>query len=132
MQDRIAQELALLRRSYPETEYRPDGQWVRIPGYRVLSDLWKDKTVTVAFQIPTGYPGQAPYAFYVQPPPRLKDSDQRPTNNYEEPASGIPFDGAWGKFSWQQDGWRATADLASGSNLLNFVRTFKDRFQEGA
>lgn len=130
MKDRIEAELKLLRQYYPDTEYREEGNWFRIPAYPVTATAWNVDSVAVAFQAPIGYPGQPPYAFYVRPGLRVKNTDQRP-GNYEEPAGGVPFDGVWGKFSWQQENWRATADAVSGSNLLNFVRTFADRFQEG-
>lgn len=132
MKDRIEAELQLLRRYYPDLEFRDDGHWIRIPRYLVPEGIWEQAEATVCFQIPmSGYPGQAPYAFFVQPGLRLKSTGQKP-NNYEEPASGVPFEGVWGKFSWTQENWRATADPVSGSNLLNFVGSFRDRLLEGA
>ncbi len=132
MKERIEKELALLRRFYPDLEYREDGHWIRIPRYQVPGGTWNHDEVSVSFQIPApGYPGQAPYAFYVSPGLRLKETDQKP-NNYEEPAAGVPFDRVWGKFSWTQENWRATGDVVSGSNLFNFVSSFRDRLNEGA
>ncbi len=130
MKERIETELKLLRKAFPDTEYREEGYWFRIPAYLVPDGIWNVDKVAVAFQAPVGYPGQPPYAFYVQPGLRVKGTDQKP-NNYEEPASGVPFEGVWAKFSWQHELWRPTADISSGSNLLNYVRTFADRFREG-
>ena len=60
MQDRIDQELILLRQRYPGLEYRQDGHWIRIPGYP-LPEGWNRSATDVAFQIPIGYPGTPPY-----------------------------------------------------------------------
>ncbi len=129
MEERIAKELALLRKRYPDLEYRQDGQWVRIPSYP-LTEGWNRPETPVAFQMKVGYPGTPPYGIYV--PTGLSYRGQRP-NNYTEPASPPPpFEGSWGIFSWSDAGqWRPTADLVTGSNLLNWVRTFADRFREG-
>lgn len=132
MNERIEKELALLRLFYREVEYIENGQWVLIKNYPLPPGLlWDCLTTDVCFQIMTSYPGASPYGFYV--PAGIKYGDSSPRNNYTEPASNRPpFAGTWGFFSWQQDsGWFPTADLQAGSNLLNFVRTFKDRFIEG-
>jgi hypothetical protein len=133
MTERLKKELQLLRRYYPQTEWLDHGAggWGRIPDFPLPSGVWNRDTTTVCFEVSPGYPGAAPYGFYVEAGLQIKTSGTRP-NNYEEPVS-IPFPGSWGKFSWAHDGtWRPTSDLLSGSNLLNFVETFKDRLREGA
>jgi hypothetical protein len=130
MQERIDQEIALLRSRFPELEYWPEGQWVRIPFYP-LPEGWKRNSTEVAFQIPASYPAGPPYGIYV--PAGLLFQGARP-DNYNEPApTQPPFPGSWGIFSWSTiDGqWRATADLSSGYNLMNWVRGFADRFHQG-
>ena len=130
MQARIEQELDLLRRHFPKLEYVKEGHWIKIPSYSMPPD-WNRPTADVVFQIPIGYPGTPPYGFYMEIGVLFKG--QRP-NNYTEPAgTQPPLDGKWGMFSWApQDGeWRATADLSSGCNLLNWVLGFADRFREG-
>jgi len=129
MDERIEQELALLRAWYPDLEYEPNGRWVRIPIYK-LPASWSRGATPVCFQIVVGYPGTPPYGIYV--PAGLLFNGQKP-NNYQEPApSQPPFSESWGIFSWSPDGpWRATADVISGSNLMNWVRGFADRFGEG-
>lgn len=131
MSERLDKELALLRRYYPELEYESQGHWFRIPTYR-LPLGWNRETTSVAFVVPAGYPGTLPYGIYV--PAGLLFNGTRP-NNYTEPVSNVPpFPGSWGMLSWTPvDGqWRPTADVATGSNLLNYARSFSDRFQEGA
>ncbi len=107
-----------------------EGHWVRIPSYS-MPPGWNRTATEAAFQIPVGYPGTPPYGFYVQA--GLTFNGQRP-NNYTEPAGNRPpFDGTWGVFSWAPgDGqWRATADLSTGCNLLNWVLGFTARLKEG-
>lgn len=129
MDERMVKELELLRRRYPEVEYKEEGRWVRIPSYP-LPEGWNRSSTDVAFQIINGYPAAPPYGIYV--PAGLLFNQVRP-DNYTEPAqTKPPFLGIWGMFSWQVDGpWRATADLVTGSNLSNWVAGFADRFQEG-
>lgn len=129
MRERIEQELALLRKRYPNLEYKEEGQWVRIPAYP-LCEGWSRTSTDVVFQIPVGYPGTSPYGIYT--PSGLKFNGS-PPDNYTDPAPNRPtFEGTWAIFSWQIDGqWRATSDLLTGSNLLNWVLTFADRFREG-
>lgn len=129
MQERIAQELALLRQRYADVEYRQEGQWVRIGAYPLPAG-WNRPVTDVAFQVPPAYPGTPLYGIYV--PVGLTFNGSRP-NNYTEPAgTPAPFVGTWGVFSWAHtEEWRPTADLVAGSNLLNWVISFADRFREG-
>lgn len=130
MEERIKKELELLRARYPDLEYKEDGRWVCIPTY-LLPEGWNKASTDVAFQIPTGYPGTPPYGIYT--PAGLMFNGNRP-DSYKEPSPNPPpFPGQWGIFSWAPANgqWRATADLATGSNLLNWVTGFADRFREG-
>lgn len=130
MEKRIEQELALLRRYYPNLEYVADGRWVKIPSYS-MPPGWNRAATDVAFQFPNGYPTAPPYGIYV--PSGLLFNNQSPGNYTETPGPQPPFGGKWSIFSWQpEDQWFATADLVTGSNMLNFARGFKDRFEQGA
>ncbi len=131
MQDRIEQELALLRRRYPDLEYIAEGRWIKIPSYPLPSG-WIPEITTIAFQIPNGYPGTPPYGFLVPAGVRFK---KQVPQNYAEPAGNIPSSGGgtWGLFSWSpHDGeWQPTANVEKGVNLLKWVSGFADRFREG-
>ena len=130
MEERIHKELALLRQRYPDLEYKEESQWVRIPSY-LLPAGWNRSTTDVSFQILVGYPGTPPYGIYTAA--GLLFNGSRP-DNYVEPApTQPPFGGTWGIFSWapKEGQWRPTADLSTGSNLLNWVMGFADRFREG-
>jgi hypothetical protein len=133
MTERLEKELALLRHFYPQAEWHETGQngWIKIPDFAIPPGIWNRDKATVCFEVPVGYPGTAPYAFYAEGGLRLKNSGAVP-QSYTEPAS-TPFPGTWGKFSWQHaESWRPTADLMSGSNLTNFVQSFSERLKEGA
>jgi hypothetical protein len=132
MIERLTKELVLLRQVFPDIEFLDrDSGWFRIPTFTDSSDLWNPHVFTVCFQAPTGFPGEAPYGFWVSPLPRLAISGAPPCNNYQEP-SPTPFDGTWAKFSWaHDDSWRPGPEPSSGSNLLNFAMSFKDRLREG-
>lgn len=130
MQERIDQELALLRKRFPALEYVKEGQWIRIPSYPLPSG-WSKSQVDVAFQIPAGYPGAPPYGIYT--PIGLTFNGQKP-DAYTDPApTQPPFPGTWALFSWTWvDGqWRPTTDLLTGCNLQNWVLGFAYRFKEG-
>lgn len=128
LEERIQKELELLRARY-NVEFVEEGRWARIASYP-LPPGWNRPATAVAFQIPVGYPGTPPYGIYV--PVGIAFNSQ-PPNNYKEPApTQPPFGGTWGIFSWQPDGqWQATADIISGSHLLNWVIGFAGRFGEG-
>jgi hypothetical protein len=132
MDKRLTVELKLLKPVFPGVEYHDvEMGWFFIPGYTVQYGGWLQIEVAVCFQVPVGYPGNPPYAFWVSPPLRQAGSNSPPTQNYQEP-SKTPFSGTWGKFSWSHEaGWKPTADPGTGSNLLNFVLSFRDRFREG-
>ena len=130
MQPRVNQELDLLKTRYSNLQYQPDAQWVLIREYSLPSG-WNFTTVDLAFQIPPQYPAAPPYGICV--PAGIQFNGQRP-NNYTEPApSQPPFAGNWGIFSWTtEDGlWQSHAELTKGSNLLNWVIGFRQRFIEG-
>lgn len=130
MEERITQELALLRTRYPELEYKEDGRWIRIPSFP-LPGGWNRTSTDVSFQIPVGYPGTPPYGIYT---PVGLLFNGAPPGEYREPApTQPPFEGTWGIFSWQPDTgqWRPAANLTAGSNLLNWTVGFGDRFRQG-
>jgi hypothetical protein len=130
-QARIEEELALLRSRFRDVEHVAAGQWVRVREYRVLHPGWTPGVTDVSFQIPMGYPGTQPYGIYV--PTGMRYLGNLPAN-YQEPAGNQPpFEGSWGVFSWAPGDrqWRPTTNLVTGTNLLNFVLGFNDRFREG-
>ena len=128
---RILEELELLRKSYHSLEFVEQGLWIRIPDYSLPQEKqWSRVTTDVVFQIPPAYPGAPPYGIYVLS--GIRCAGVMP-DNYKEPADQQPpFVGQWAIFSWTPDDgqWRPTNDL-TGTNLLNVVRGFADRFIQG-
>lgn len=131
MHERIEAELALIQRFFPAVVCEEQGRWMLIPSYS-LPEGWNRQATDVAFQIDERHPVSPPYGFYV--PSGIQFKGAVP-NSYTDPASNHPpFRGTWGFFSWAPlDGiWKPTADVQRGSNLLQWIRGFSDRFQDGA
>jgi hypothetical protein len=127
---RIQEELELLRKYFATFVFAEQGLWILIPEYKMPDGAWNPKTIEVAFQIPNGYPGTNPYGIYVREGITYNGSSP---NNYQFPANlQPPFAGKWGILSWSPEGWTPTASVLTGPNLLNYVRSFSDRFKEGA
>ena len=125
IEERIQEELVLLKAKHPNLELGPDGRWVKI-GNCALPQGWNRAATDVAFRIVD--PPAAPYGIYV--PSGLLFNGQRP-NSYSEPATGVPFPGTWGVFSWTPEAWTPGTTAKSGSNYFNWVTGFAARFREG-
>jgi hypothetical protein len=129
MNERIGQELELLRSRFPNLEYQQEGRWVFLPRYPVPVGLWSADEPDVCFQIQEGHPGQKPYGFHVKLPFELAAGGEiKNATRSSEP----PFAGAWLKFSWDMPDWRAESDITAGYNLLNWALSFRRRLEEGA
>ena len=128
MNERIEQELALLRTVYPDLEWHPESLWVRIPSYPLPDGVWQRSGIELAFQLPQNLPGQQPYGFWVRPGLQLANGGV--PNNYTYPVS-TPLGEEWGQFSWSLASWQPQADITAGSNMLNFVRSIANRLREG-
>ncbi len=128
---RVIEELDLLRKSYSNLKFVEEGLWICISDYSLPKESqWNRTSTDVVFQIPVAYPGTPPYGFYVLS--GIKCANVQP-DNYKDPADQQPpFEGQWGIFSWTPEGgeWKPTENL-TGTNLLNVVRGFADRFIEG-
>ncbi len=131
MGNRIDEEITLLRKYYPNLEHDENRRWVIIHDYPLPEDIpWNKKAIDVCFFIPNGYPGANPYGIYV--PADLRYGDQPPNNYKPSPENKPPFSGNWGLISWTPvDKWNPSAEIQKGSNLLNYVLSFNDRFKEG-
>lgn len=127
-EQRLNDELALLRSVYPDLEHRLEAgvNWERVPSYPVPHG-WSSRVVEVAFQIPN-QPGQAPYAFWTRPA-LLLASGAAPSNYAANVAT--PWGSGFSQFSWAPTNpWLPAEDIRAGANMLNFVRSFADRLRE--
>lgn len=131
MDDRISEEIQLLKKYYPDLEYDVNNNCIKIPNYSIPKDMsWNMESVDICFFIPIGYPGSPPYGFFVSE--GLNFNNQPLNNTNINPSIKPQFAGNWILVSWSHDNnWRPNADIRKGSNLLNFVRTFADRFKDG-
>lgn len=128
LKTRMEAELDLLRLHYTKIEYvAADGlHWFSVETVRTAPG-WSSEATPVAFSVTQGHPGVAPYGFYV--PEELSYEMASPADH---PAPHQPpFCGVWRFLSWQAEDWRPTANVATGSNLWAWVRTFVHRFKEG-
>ncbi len=130
MDERIEEELALLRSRFPDMVYEPNGRWVKLPAYP-FANGWNRERDDVAFQIQANHPAAAPYGIYVRSGLRFEEAVP---GNYTEPAkTAPPFGGPWGLLSWTtEDAWQPKVPASKGSNLLNWAIGIGQRFQGGA
>lgn len=126
MIERIEAEVALVRCRFPDLDFRHDDLWARIPAYPV-PEAWGREAVELVFQAPRDIFGQQPYGFWVRPPLELPGGG--PPTNTSGPVA-TPFGDGWQQFSWAPDAWQPGAEPRSGSNLLDFVRSFAQRLAE--
>ena len=127
VRERIAQELALLRRYYGgDVEYVEAGDWVLLPRYPVPPPC-SPSPAPISFNLRPGYPGIEPYGFYARADLQFNRQRYNPASAQSNP----PFDGQWIFFSWAPEGWVGTADAMTGSNLWGWARSFASRLREG-
>ncbi len=128
MNDRIASELALLRQHYADVDYLASGamHWFRVNALKAPPG-WSPAEFSAVFAVTEGHPGAEPYGFFVPNELSLNGAPPQTASAQHQP----PFQGGWRFLSWQPQGWRATADVKSGSNLWGWVRTFVHRLCEG-
>jgi len=129
MNPRIEAELALLRQHYAQVDYLAANalHWFKVHVLKT-PEGWSPPEIPVVFAVTEGHPGAQPYGFYV---PAELSLNGKPPSEHKAPHQP-PFEGAWRFLSWQPEGWRATGDVRTGSNLWGWVRTFIHRLREGA
>jgi hypothetical protein len=126
MDDRIALELAILQRQYPDAVL--DNRWVSVPAYP-LPPGWNREVIDTAFHVRDGYPGAGLYGIYVQS--GLLFNGQKPDSFTDPAPTQPPFGGQWAIFSWEADPWFPKATPEAGHNFLTWVQGFTKRFREG-
>lgn len=124
MSERAEAELELVRAEFPSLEV--SGPWARIPDYPIPA-AWGTSGNALAFQVPAELPAQEPYGFWLQPALVLPGGGA-PTNSTAGVETG--FGPGWQQFSWTFDGWKPGAEPRSGTNMLDFVRSFSIRLEE--
>ncbi|WP_088347285.1 MULTISPECIES: hypothetical protein [Rhodomicrobium] len=128
MTSRIEAELALLRQHYALVDHLVAHAmyWFQVHGVKTPGG-WSPGEISAVFAVTQGHPGAPPYGFFV--PSELNLSGKQPAEH--QAPHQPPFAGSWRFLSWNAEGWHPTADLATGSNLWGWVRTFAHRLREG-
>lgn len=131
MVDRIWEEITLIKKYYNNLEHDESRRWIIIHDYFLPKNMqWNKNVIDVCFIIPNGYPGTSPYGIYVSSD--LRYDEEVPNNINPNLKDKPPFPGNWVLLSWTPtDRWNPNAEIQKGSNMLNFVRSFYDRFKSG-
>jgi len=124
---RLIEEFHHLKHHFLHAEKHQN--WFVIRNYPMPKG-WNIGKADIAFRVLSGYPATPPYGFFV--PAGLRYDGAMPGNYQEGIADVPPFDGQWGMFSWSPQEWKASDDVVTGFNLLNFALSFTVRLKEGA
>lgn len=134
MRARIAEELALARKWYPDIKHvgHAGEDWFLLPQYACPMEWAIDgepvSQLAIAFRLSASYPQTEPYGFATAN--GITFRGVVPENaGASLPA---PFEGEWRLFSWAPEAWSSTAQIEKGSNLLAWIRSFATRFGQGA
>ncbi len=127
MQERVIQEIALLKELYPNLVHGQNFDWVMIPDYP-LPEGYNRKAAKLMFLIPVTYPLSGPDCFYVDVGLRLTNGNM--PSNYNEHMD-VPVGGSWGYFSWHPEIWQAADEIRGGDSLLTFIKAVNLRLREG-
>lgn len=118
---RLAAEMSLLNEAgiLGEWDYE-DGEWVRIPAFRLPPGLGQ-ATTDLLIDIPADYPNTPPNGIYVQQHLKL------PSHYFERQSSlNRHGDRGWAWYCFHVDGshggWRASTNVRRGDNLLIYLK----------
>lgn len=127
MNERVREEIELLKMQFPELRHGDQLDWVLIPELVLPHGRFNKVSTNVLFKIPVGYPQTGPDNFFVDAGVRLKDGSNPPAfNPGSQSSSGpAPVEGDWGWFSWHPQAWRPAATIEGGDNLSGFVRSIR-------
>ena len=127
---RIRQEVLLLGIAFGEVNY--DAKcftWVHIRRFP-LPPRWTQVKSELLIELPTAYPQVGPDGFYLDK--GLRDPLGRSPNHYFEEQGRYNKYGhlGWAWFCLHQEplrkgGWRATADIMEGDNLVKYVELIR-------
>jgi hypothetical protein len=119
----IDQHIAELKKHYSTAivNLQPNGSYlVEIPNYP-MPPGWNQRSVTILFLAPTGYPGAQPDCFWVEPRGiRLENGATPQNSNDTNEIPGVGQRGTW--FSWHLQKWDPNRD-----SLLTYLNVIKQR-----
>lgn len=125
MNERVREEIELLKKQFPELQHGDQLDWGLIPELVLPPERFNKSSTKVLFRIPVGYPATGPDNFFVDADLRLKNGSPPPAFNAGSQSSSgpAPIEGSWGWFSWHPQTWRPAATIEGGDNLMGFVRS---------
>lgn len=133
MNERVRNEIDLVRQKYPDLQHGNNLDWVFIPEYPLPKNIYNRSSTKFFFLIPNVYPNSGPDNFFVESGFRLFDGSL--PNSYNEGSTptghSLPVPGTWGWFSWHPEKWQPAAVIEEGDNLLAFFKAVNIRLREG-
>jgi hypothetical protein len=131
---RVQKEIELLKTKFPNLEFKEErNRTIIIFHDYPLPPGWPTKTTNLAIVIPPGYPITPPDNFYVQPPILTASGATPGSYNLDGTSNGMP---GWAWFSFHmrdaenRPTWSPSDDVASGDNIMTFLRAVNDRLRE--
>ncbi|MCE7733590.1 MAG: hypothetical protein GPJ54_01850 [Candidatus Heimdallarchaeota archaeon] len=133
MNDRISQEIELLKERYPDLIHDENKTWVLIPNFKLPDKRFNKEFTNIHFTIPSGFPNSGPDNFFVHVDLRLANNQMPPAFNPNSKSNTgeAKAPGEWGWFSWHPNKWQPSAQFEKGDNLLSFVRSIGVRLRGG-
>jgi hypothetical protein len=125
MHERVKQEIAILKRNFPDLQHGDQLDWVLISKYQLPDGRFNRDFGQILWKIPIGYPQIGPDDFFTDSDLRLNDASMPPSFNIGSNSSAgpAPIPGNWGWFSWHPETWRPSSTIEGGDNLVSFLRS---------
>lgn len=126
---RLAEEMPLLRRAFPNASIDADACVVILPAYRLPAG-WSHEQTDILFSIPSNYPAGQPDNICARPDLTLIGGGAPGNNQGIQVYAGR----SWLQFSYHVDpaDWRPSAVCAEGSNLTEYLTGALSRFEEAS
>jgi len=124
MNERVEEEIGLLKEKFPRLRHGDKHQWVLIPEFPLPVGRYNKGYTDLLFNIPLGYPNTGPDDFFVEGDLKLMEGGNPLGFNVGSKSSSGPaqVEANWGWFSWHPVSWRPAATIQGGDNLLTFLR----------
>jgi hypothetical protein len=116
--ERIKAEVYLLRKRFTKVEFDPDGYWVCIYDFDLPRGCNKAQSCLL-IELDSSYPFTPPKNCYIDR--NIRSSSGEPIDHYFPGSRENKFFAkGWAWLSLHLDGWKPTANIVQGDNLLKF------------
>lgn len=123
---RILHEVQMLATGYGAVNYDDRAfTWVHVPGF-ALPRGWNVRKTGILLELPQEYPSIPPDGFYLLK--GLRDTEGHTPSHYFQEGGTLNryADRGWAWYCMHaRGGWRATADIVSGHNLLKYLELIR-------